>query len=30
MDLEQIEKLSIPEIEAKLIPVHQAVPTVAL
>jgi len=30
LTLEEIEKLSIPEIEAKLIPVHQAVPTVAL
>ncbi len=30
LTLEQIEALSIPEIEQKLIPVHQAVPMVAL
>jgi tRNA pseudouridine55 synthase len=30
LTLEQIEALSIPEIEKRLIPVHQAVPTVAL
>jgi tRNA pseudouridine55 synthase len=30
MSLEQIEALSLPEIEKKLIPVHQAVPMVAL
>jgi tRNA pseudouridine55 synthase len=30
LTLAQIEELSIPEIEKRLIPVHQAVPTVAL
>jgi tRNA pseudouridine55 synthase len=30
LTLGQIEELSIPEIEKRLIPVHQAVPTVAL
>jgi tRNA pseudouridine55 synthase len=30
LTLEQIEGLSLPEIEKRLIPVHQAVPTVAL
>ncbi len=30
LTMEQIEALSIPEIEKRLIPVHQAVPTVAL
>ena len=30
LTLHEIEELSIPEIERKLIPVHQAVPTVAL
>jgi tRNA pseudouridine55 synthase len=30
LTLAQIEELSIPEIETRLIPVHQAVPTVAL
>jgi len=30
LTLDQIEELSIPEIEKRLIPVHQAVPTVAL
>jgi tRNA pseudouridine55 synthase len=30
LTMEEIEKLSIPEIEKRLIPVHQAVPSVAL
>jgi len=30
LTLDRIEQLSLPEIEKRLIPVHQAVPTVAL